>query len=485
MGQELGTVEAAITAPLGTRLGGFLLQRRLGAGGMAEVFLAVRAGPEGTEYAAVKRLLPHLTFDVEFVRMFLAEVTLTSALQHPAIARVLECGTAEGGHFLAMEYVHGHDVRELLGAVSDQGCPLHVSVGIVAELADALQYAHEFRSPDGKVTGLIHRDVSPSNVRIEHTGAIKLLDFGIARATGLTQVTRAGQLKGKVGYMSPEQCRAESVDRRTDIFALGVLLYELTLGRRAFYGNSDLEVLGKVVQGMYDPPRSVRDDIPSALESLMVRMLSPSADARPSTAAEVAATLRVFASQHSLDLSLEARATFLSALLEARPYPELPPASPTLHSSTSVAISPTTRARPRRGRWVAGTVAAVAVLAMVAGAGFLAGRQTSIEQGPPPSRDASVDAAPASAPEPSPASIARAEPVKEAALEATPEPAAEPVPNPESDLVESVAESPPAPIATPRGRRPKHRRRQAPAPNPARTEPGMDPNALLAPSLRE
>ena len=282
MGGE-ATPELVATNPIGTRLGGFTLQRRLGAGGMAEVFLAVRAGSEETEFAAVKRLLPHLTFDAEFVRMFLAEVKLTAELKHPAIARVLEYGTGEGGHFLAMEYVHGHDVRELLGAVSDEGCPLNVALGIVADLADALHYAHEFRSSDGKVTGLIHRDVSPSNVRIDHTGAVRLLDFGIARATGLTQVTRAGEFKGKVGYMSPEQCRAESVDRRSDIFALGVLLYELMLGRRAFYGKSDLEVMAKVVQGLYETPRQVRADVPAELEALVVRMLNPSPDARPTT----------------------------------------------------------------------------------------------------------------------------------------------------------------------------------------------------------
>lgn len=478
-GHELGAMEVATAAPLGTRLGGFSLQRRLGAGGMAEVFLAVRAGPEGTEYAAVKRLLPHLTFDVEFVRMFLAEVTLTSALEHPAIARVLDYGTGEGGHFLAMEYVHGHDVRELLGAVSDVGCPLHVSVGIVAELADALEYAHEYRSPDGKVTGLIHRDVSPSNVRIDHTGAIKLLDFGIARATGLTQVTRAGQLKGKVGYMSPEQCRAESVDRRTDLFALGVLLYELTLGHRAFYGNSDLEVLGKVVQGKYDPPRQVREDLPRGLESLMVRMLSPVADDRPATAAEVAAALRSFAAAQNLDLSLDARAAFLSALLEARPYPDLPPAPPTLHSSASIsAIAPI---RPARGRWIAGVVAAMAVLTMVAAGGFLAGRQTTTEPepAPPPTRSNGASETPAATPPA--ASIARAEPAK---------PTDEPAPQPgipaesEPDLIE--VEDDPTPTAPSRPRRAKRRRRPAvQSESEPATTPGMDPNALLAPSLRD
>lgn len=469
MGEELGTVEAAIAAPLGTRLGGFSLQRRLGAGGMAEVFLAVRAGPEGTEYAAVKRLLPHLTFDVEFVRMFLAEVRFTSALQHPAIARVLEFGTGEGGHFLAMEYVHGHDVRELLAAVSDEGCPLHVAVGIVAELADALEYAHEFRSPDGKVTGLIHRDVSPSNVRIEHTGAIKLLDFGIARATGLTQVTRAGQLKGKVGYMSPEQCRAESVDRRTDIFALGVLLYELLLGQRAFYGNSDLEVLGRVVQGSYDEPRKVRPDLPQPLEALVVRMLSPSANDRPAAAAEVAATLRTFAAQNDLDLSLGARATFLGALLEARPYPNLPAAPPTLHSSASLAVATADPVAPARRNWVVGALGAVAVLITVAGAGFLAGRQTSTEFEPSPRSTASVDAAPQADPRPTTPAVARAEPTEQ--------------PEPEPDFIEFVDDAPAPETAAPQPRKPKRRRRRATAPQPA--EPGMDPNALLAPSLRD
>lgn len=475
MGQDLGTVEAAIAPPLGTRLGGFSLQRRLGVGGMAEVFLAIRAGPDGTQFAAVKRLLPHLTFDVEFVRMFLAEVTLTAALEHPAIARVLDYGTGEGGHFLAMEYVHGHDVRELLGAVSNKGCPLHVAVGIVAELADALQYAHEFRSPNGKVTGLIHRDVSPSNVRIEHTGAVKLLDFGIARATGLTQVTRAGQLKGKVGYMSPEQCRAETVDRRTDIFALGVLLYELLLGRRAFYGNSDLEVLARVVKGSYDKPRDVHSDIPEALEALVTRMLAPAASDRPSTAATVATTLREFACQEKLDLSQKARASFLSALLGARPYPDLPPAAPTLHSS--IPLASMVPLNPARGRWIAASVGAAIVLAAVAGAGFLAGRQASTESSPVPRSTAPADAAPEARQTQSDPSSAAAEPIDEI------EPASEADSETEPEVIETSQDAPIPDAATPRVRRPKRHRRPMAAPQPA--EPGMDPNALLAPSLRE
>ncbi|MEM6996734.1 MAG: serine/threonine-protein kinase, partial [Myxococcota bacterium] len=356
---------------VGMRFGDFVVAAPLAVGGMAEVFLAARATAYGNEICAIKRLLPHLTWETEFVRMFLDEVRIASGLTHPNIAAVHDYGTGEGGHYLAMEYVHGRDLRSLLRAAGNTTPPMAFGVGVVAELADALQYAHQYVSPDFAVQGLVHRDVSRSNVMVTFDGQVKLLDFGIARATGRTQYTRAGTFKGKIGYMAPEQCRGEAVDRRTDVFSAGVLLYELTTGRRAFYADNDFAVLGKILSGSYAAPSAVAPGYPPELEAIVVKAMAVDPAARTEQASHLAGALREFAARHGLDLSPRGRAAYLHQLCGSHPMPQL--------DVPSLLRAPASE-RPARARTA---VLIGALTAVVGGAGFAMGAVTSEPEATP------------------------------------------------------------------------------------------------------
>ncbi len=340
-------MEAAVSSPPGlppgTRFGEFITVRPLAAGGMAELHLAARPTVAGAELVAIKRLLPHLGWDPEFVRMFLDEVRIAASLHHPNIVRVIDFGVGEGGHYLAMEYLHGRTLRAIQRSVREAGpLPLAFSVGTVVEVAKGLHAAHEHRDVDGNAIEVVHRDVSPSNVMVTFDGQVKLVDFGIARVTQQTQLTRAGTLKGKMGYMSPEQCRGERVDRRSDVFGLGILLYELTVGRRAFYADNDYAVIGKVVDGKYARPGRVVEGFPAALEAVIVRALAVDPEQRYPSAAALVEDLWHFVVGRRLDVEALARAALLHqrfgyepqpvvdlrALRPAPPVPARAPASP-------------------------------------------------------------------------------------------------------------------------------------------------------------
>ncbi len=304
--------------------------RPLAAGGMAELYLAARVLQEGTPpsgaptLAAVKRLLPHLGWDPEFVRMFLDEVRIAASLRHPNIVRVLDFGVGEGGHYLAMEYLHGRTLRAVMRSIRPHGpLPLAFAVGTIMEIAAGLHAAHEHRDDDGHPLEVVHRDVSPSNAIVGFDGSVKLLDFGIARVSEQTQLTRAGTIKGKVGYMSPEQCRGDRVDRRTDVFGLGILLYELTVGRRAFYADNDYAVIGRVVDGDYEPPRSLVPDYPAPLAEVVARALAVEPDGRYPTAAALSDELARFARDQGLDVGAPQRADVLAERFGVEPVPTI------------------------------------------------------------------------------------------------------------------------------------------------------------------
>ncbi len=293
----------------GVRLGEFTIVRPLAVGGMAELYLAVPT--EGERQAvALKRMLPHLAWDPEFVRMFLDEVRIVAALDHPNIVRVLDFGIGDGSHFFAMEYVHGYTVLQLLqNWEGSDPLPLPVAISIVEGVARGLEYAHD---PEPGRSGLVHRDVSPSNIMVSFEGDVKLLDFGIARLSQETQKTRAGTLKGKVGYMSPEQCRGGPLDRRSDVFGLGVLLYELSLRRRAFFGDNDFAVMNQIVLGTFEPPREVMPDFPEPLDSLIRDAMSVDPAARPPTAGAFLTRLCAWADGEGVDRSSDGLAAFLA-----------------------------------------------------------------------------------------------------------------------------------------------------------------------------
>jgi len=310
----------------GQRVGRYQPIRRLAVGGMAEIFLArvPGVGIEGFEKLVVlKRILPQHALDPELLRMFLDEARLSATLTHPHVIEVYDVGSDGEAPFFAMEYVHGANVREMLraqgrAAGGDRSAPLPLAhaITIVAAAAEGLHYAHERLGPGGEPLGIVHRDVSPSNVLVSYDGAVKVSDFGIAKWAFQRTRTQEGTLKGKFAYMSPEQCRARPVDQRSDIFALGAILYELTTGAAPFGGASELDILNQIATGRAAPPvwPEAMGAYPPALSDIVLRALAPDPDARFQTMQELQIALESFARSSGVALSTVALAAYVQEL---------------------------------------------------------------------------------------------------------------------------------------------------------------------------
>ena len=237
------------TQPVPPRLGPYELLQRIATGGMAEVYLARREGPHGFQkIVAVKRILPQLARDPDFTAMFVDEARVCAHLGHPNIVQVFDFGEHNGELYMAMELVDGTTGARLIraAAAKDEEIPLDVSLHIALSVLRGLEYAHNARDEEGRPLSLVHRDVSPGNVLIDRSGAVKLTDFGIARATEVEPRTEAGQLKGKLGYMSPEQVVGRPLDARSDLFTLGIVFAELVMLRPLFAGGTELDVLMRI-----------------------------------------------------------------------------------------------------------------------------------------------------------------------------------------------------------------------------------------------
>ncbi len=247
---------------------------------MGEVFLARSA--DASEDLVVKRILPHLTENPRFLRLFLDETRIASRLVHPNIARIHELGEVNGTWFVAMEHVPGKDLRELLKRCREQGqhVPLEVVLAIGVEIARGLSYAHSAVDAQGRLLRIVHRDVSPHNVIVARDGRVKLIDFGVAKAANKSVHTATGILKGKFPYMSPEQAHARPVDPRTDVFALGIVLWEALCARYLFRGKSDAATLKLVREAVVPVPSSQRDDVPEALDRVLLKALKKDARER-------------------------------------------------------------------------------------------------------------------------------------------------------------------------------------------------------------
>jgi eukaryotic-like serine/threonine-protein kinase len=282
----------------GVTFGSYRLIEKLGDGGMAMVYRAVVQGPEGFERPVViKRVLPELSRDQKFVDMFLSEAKLCARLHHPNIVQVHALGEVGGEYFLAMEYVDGMDLATALKRAHDlaRPMPLGVACYIASELASALAYAHALTDAEGRPLEIVHRDVNPSNLMLTKQGSLKLLDFGIARAAAHARVrsekTRTGTLKGKISYMAPEQAEGVAIDRRADLFALGIVLYECLTLDRLFRGGDEFETLRLVREAKVFPPSSVRPDVDPDLDAVVMRLLQRSPDGRYADGDEVVAVL--------------------------------------------------------------------------------------------------------------------------------------------------------------------------------------------------
>jgi serine/threonine protein kinase len=299
--------------------GKYEVLRKIAMGGMAEIYLCRIRGTAGFEkLAVVKRILPTVANDPNFVQMFLDEARLAATLQHPNIADVYEVGDHEGAPFFAMEYIHGQDVRSIRLASRSRGetVPLAIALAIVHGTASALDYAHDRTGPDGKNLGLVHRDVSTSNILVGYEGSIKLIDFGIARAASRSHQTQTGTLKGKIPYMSPEQCRGQPMDRRSDLWSLGVLMYELTVGRRPFRGENDFAIMDQIVHHETPKPSSLMRDYPAELEAIVLKLLTRKVEERYQTAEQMLHDLDPFLAQHRLWVSPKPLSRYMRAVFE-------------------------------------------------------------------------------------------------------------------------------------------------------------------------
>ncbi len=282
---------------MGETLGRYVLERRIGAGGMAEVFLARERLPGGRDrVCVVKRAYPFLSANAEFVRMFLTEAKLAAQLDHPYIAQIYDLGAVDDVYFIALEYVPGFDLLTIIQEHERVGAhvPLGVAARIASQAAQALQHAHVAVGQDGRPLGIIHRDVSPQNILLSTDGCVKLIDFGVAKANLEAQKTRAGAVKGKYHYLSPEQASGEVLDCRSDIYSLGLVLYELLTNTRALAGRSELELLDAARHARIRPVEQLRPDVPDSLRAIVGRCLAPDRRDRYASAEDLSGALEEY-----------------------------------------------------------------------------------------------------------------------------------------------------------------------------------------------
>jgi eukaryotic-like serine/threonine-protein kinase len=282
-----------------TPFGKYVLLERISVGGMAEVFKAKSFGVEGFEkILAIKRILPSLAEDSDFIEMFIDEAKICGQLNHANICQIFELGRVQDSHFIAMEFVWGKDLLQLQNRLRKQRSTMkpEMAAFIACKLCEGLDYAHKKKDPTGKPLAIIHRDISPQNILVSYEGELKIIDFGIAKAASRSSKTQAGVLKGKFGYMSPEQVRGLPLDRRSDIFAIGTILYELLVADRVFIGESDFETLEKVRNVDIPKPTQANASIPMALEKIIMRALTKDVDDRYQWAHEMQEELQSYLS---------------------------------------------------------------------------------------------------------------------------------------------------------------------------------------------
>ncbi len=316
----------ATAAGLPTHLGKYEILTPLASGGMARIYVARTTGIGSFErHVVLKVISPERAQDVTSVQMFLDEARLAASLNHHNVAQVFEVGEEAGIHFLAMEYVHGQDLRALLARAGSAGTrvPLELALTIVAGVAAGLDHAHERRNPDGTPMGIVHRDVSPSNIMIGYDGAVKLLDFGIAKAAMRSVETQSGIIKGKFAYMAPEQCRGREVDRRSDVFSLGILLYEVSTQHRCFRADSDFATMHRIVTGDIVRPTRLVHGYPPALETIVMKALAVDPGPRYQSAGQLLEAIEGFAAVARLSLSTGALGRFLRDMFGDVPEPWL------------------------------------------------------------------------------------------------------------------------------------------------------------------
>ena len=303
------------------RFGKYTLLRSLAKGGMAELFLALQKSVAGFEkLIVIKRILPSMNTDAAFIEMLLQEARTSATLSHPNIVQIFDVGQTEGLYFIAMEHVHGEDIRSVVRQMKTKSVPefpLEHALAIALGMCAGLTYAHEKRDLDGTALNIVHRDISPQNVVLTFSGDVKIVDFGIAKSDSkLAGDTKSGKLKGKVPYMSPEQARGENIDARSDIFATGVMLFELTTGKRLFKGSSEFETLKLICEREYPRPTQIRPGYPPGLEHIVMKALTKDRTQRYQSARDMQSDLEEFVRNERIPVSNIALSQFMQSLFE-------------------------------------------------------------------------------------------------------------------------------------------------------------------------
>jgi len=326
----------------GERFGQYILKEHIATGGMAEIFKARMVGMEGFQKTvAIKRILPHLTDNDEFVTMFIDEAKLAAQLNHNNIIHIYDLGKIDRSYYIAMEFIEGHDLRSILAKCKEKGVrfPIPTALHVAILLASALDYAHHKRDFEDRALGLVHRDVSPQNVLISREGDIKLCDFGIAKAASKTSHTRAGALKGKLQYMSPEQAWGKNIDHRSDIFSLGLVLFEMLTGEKVFAGDSELSILEQVRNPEVSPPSSLNPEVPPEVDAIVLKALERNREDRYASAREMQDDMERSMGKHGWSAGAADLQSFIDELFQ-KTGPAAPAAAPSKAKKVKVKKAP-------------------------------------------------------------------------------------------------------------------------------------------------
>ncbi len=303
----------------GEKIGRYELLAQLTAGGMSQLFLGATTEPSGVRHLVViKRIVPDSAGDENFISMFLDEARITASFLHSSIAQVLDLGKNDGGLYVAMELISGANLNDVFDACAAQQevLPLGFSASVVHDCALALHYAHTFRTPSGDDGSVIHRDVAQKNIMVTYDGEVKLLDFGIAKARNALSRTKAGTVKGTAGYMSPEQVRGEPLDGRSDVFSLGIVLWEMITGRRLFSAGTEADEMRLILKGPIMVPHEFAEWIPRSLSEVAMKALARDRTERYASARELARALEIQCSDVLYDT--EQRDSFMHKLFAER-----------------------------------------------------------------------------------------------------------------------------------------------------------------------
>ncbi|MBN1849268.1 MAG: protein kinase [Deltaproteobacteria bacterium] len=300
------------------RFGKYLLLGRLAHGGMAELYRAKLIGAEGFEkLIAIKMILPHLAEEENLIKSFIEEAKLAAYLQHQNIVQIYDFGSVDGAYYIAMEYLYGKDLKLVIKRAKEKKAPLSLEMVlyIATQVCAGLAYAHKLKDFQGRPLNIIHRDIGPQNVFVTYDGQVKIIDFGIAKAAIQDTTTQEGSIKGKVAYMSPEQAQGKVIDHRSDLFAMGILLYEMATRKKMFEGDA-FQVFAKVREADYTPPEVVKSDLPMQVYRILEKALKKDREQRYQSAEEMLADLEVCIQQLSFSSSFRGLSQYMNELFK-------------------------------------------------------------------------------------------------------------------------------------------------------------------------